>query len=95
MGVIQGIFGLVTDLYIFILPLPMLWRLQMPLKRKLGITAIFLTGLGHVSRSSLMTNVLTPAYRAILSSSLGLYYRVRETWESDLNWFLAPACGLA
>lgn len=45
MGIIQGVFGLLSDLYIFILPLPILWRLQMPLRRKLGITAIFLTGL--------------------------------------------------
>ena len=45
MGDIQGIFGLVSDLYIFILPLPVLFRLQMSLKKKLGITAVFLTGL--------------------------------------------------
>ena len=44
MGDVQGIFGLVSDLYIFILPLPVLFRLQMSLKKKLGITAIFLTG---------------------------------------------------
>ena len=45
MNYVQGIFGVVSDLYIFILPLPVLWTLQMPLKRKLGITAIFVTGL--------------------------------------------------
>lgn len=45
MGDVQGIFGLVSDLYIFILPLPVLFRLQMSLKKKLGITAVFLTGL--------------------------------------------------
>lgn len=44
MGDVQGIFGLASDLYIFILPLPVLFRLQMSLKKKLGITAIFLTG---------------------------------------------------
>lgn len=45
LDIIVGIFGLISDLYIFILPLPVLWRLQMPLKRKLGVMAIFLTGL--------------------------------------------------
>ena len=44
-GIIQGIFGLVSDIYIFILPLPVLFRLQMSLKKKLGITAVFFTGL--------------------------------------------------
>ena len=41
----QGIFGVVSDIYVFILPLPILWTLHMPLRKKLGVTAIFLTGL--------------------------------------------------
>lgn len=45
MNDVFGIFGLLSDLYIFILPLPILFRLQMSLRKKLGITAIFLTGL--------------------------------------------------
>ena len=45
MGDVQGIFGLVSDLFIFVLPLPVLFRLQMSLKKKVGITAIFCTGL--------------------------------------------------
>jgi len=45
MGDVQGIFGLISDLYIFILPLPVLFSLQMTLRKKLGITAVFLTGL--------------------------------------------------
>lgn len=45
MADVQGAFGLVSDLYIYILPLPILLRLQMSVKKKLGVTAIFLTGL--------------------------------------------------
>ena len=41
----QGIYGLISDLYIFILPLPVLWGLQMSLRKKIAITAIFLAGL--------------------------------------------------
>ena len=44
-GNVQGVYGVISDLYIFILPLPVLWNLQMPLRRKLGISAIFCTGL--------------------------------------------------
>ena len=45
LGDVHGIFGLVSDLYIFILPLPVLYRLQMSLKKKIGVIATFLTGL--------------------------------------------------
>ena len=45
MNYVYGIFGVVSDVYIFILPLPVLWTLQMPLKRKLGVCACFGTGL--------------------------------------------------
>ena len=40
----QGAFNLASDLYIFVLPLPVLSSLQMPLRRKLGVTATFGTG---------------------------------------------------
>ena len=42
---IYGVFGLVSDLYILILPLPVLRRLNMSSKKKIGVTATFLTGL--------------------------------------------------
>lgn len=44
-GYTQGIFGVISDLFIFILPLPVIWGLQMPTKRKVGVIAIFATGL--------------------------------------------------
>lgn len=34
----------ITDLYILLLPLPILWRLQLPLRKKIGVTAIFTSG---------------------------------------------------
>lgn len=45
MGNRQSIFGLISDVYIFILPLPVVLGLQMSLKKKLGIAAVFCTGL--------------------------------------------------
>jgi hypothetical protein len=39
------IFNLVSDVVIFILPIWAIWRLRLDLNRKLGISAIFLTGL--------------------------------------------------
>jgi hypothetical protein len=45
MNYAHGSFGVVSDLYIFILPLPGLWKLQLPVKKKVGVCAIFLAGL--------------------------------------------------
>ena len=105
MTVIQGIFGLTSDLYIFILPLPLLWRLHMPLKRKIGVTAIFLTGLMCVYTYSLeslspftiswVAEFVNKRHRAIIASSVALYYRALQTWHSDDTWNQAPSSGLA
>ncbi|MCJ1475922.1 hypothetical protein MMC13_004586 [Lambiella insularis] len=40
-----GGINIASDLYIIILPMPMIWGLQMSLERKLGIMAIFTSGL--------------------------------------------------
>ncbi len=44
-GIAQGSFGIVSDLYIFILPIPVIWGLQMQLRRKIAVCAVFFTGL--------------------------------------------------
>lgn len=40
----QGIFAVISDLYLFILPIPIVWRLQVPLRKRIGICVIFATG---------------------------------------------------
>ena len=39
-----GVFNVISDFAILILPMPCLWKLRMPLKKKLLMTAIFATG---------------------------------------------------
>lgn len=51
---IHGIFGIISDLYIFILPMPILWKLHMPMRKKVGVMAIFATGLLYVFYPSFM-----------------------------------------
>lgn len=41
----QGFCNIITDFGLLLLPVPMLWRLQMNLKKKLGIAFVFSTGL--------------------------------------------------
>lgn len=45
MTYVQGIFNIVSDFYILLLPLPVIWKLQLPLRKKIGVCAIFMTGL--------------------------------------------------
>lgn len=44
-GEVQGAFNLVSDFYVLVIPMPAVWALQMPTKKKVGIIAIFMTGL--------------------------------------------------
>ncbi|KAL8892974.1 MAG: hypothetical protein Q9192_005539 [Flavoplaca navasiana] len=39
-----GLFNILSDFYLLILPLPAVWGLQLPTRKKLGICAMFLTG---------------------------------------------------
>ncbi|KAL8652303.1 MAG: hypothetical protein Q9210_002761 [Variospora velana] len=41
---VRGPFNLLSDLYLLLLPLPAVWQLHLPLRKKLGIAGIFLTG---------------------------------------------------
>ena len=41
----SGAFNTFSDFLTLLLPQRVIWKLQMPLKRKLGVSAIFLTGL--------------------------------------------------
>lgn len=43
-GYVRGPFNVLSDLYLLFLPLPAVWQLQLPLRKRLGIAGIFLTG---------------------------------------------------
>ena len=43
-GYFGGSFSLASDLYLLLLPLPAVWQLHLPLRKKLGIAGIFMTG---------------------------------------------------
>lgn len=40
-----GIFGIISDIYLLMIPIRSVYQLQLPIKRKLGVIAIFLVGL--------------------------------------------------
>jgi hypothetical protein len=41
---VVGIVNLASDLYLILLPLPAVWSLCLPRRKKLGVSTIFLTG---------------------------------------------------
>ena len=41
---VSGVVIMLLDFYLFFLPMPMVWRLQMATRRKIGVTLIFMTG---------------------------------------------------
>lgn len=43
--VVQGVASVATDLFLLILPLPAVWTLKMPLRRKVAVSTMFLTGI--------------------------------------------------
>ena len=43
--VVSGIINVMTDFYVLILPIAMVWSLQLTTRRKIGVIAIFLAGL--------------------------------------------------
>ena len=44
-AVIQGAMNATLDFYLLYLPIPMVWRLRLSVKRKVGVLSIFMTGL--------------------------------------------------
>ncbi|KAI0003883.1 hypothetical protein F4779DRAFT_630576 [Xylariaceae sp. FL0662B] len=48
-GIVQGSCSVALDLYIFLLPLPSLSRLQLPIRKKLQLIALFATTFGVVA----------------------------------------------
>ncbi|KAI4240728.1 MAG: hypothetical protein L6R40_004973 [Gallowayella cf. fulva] len=43
-ALVGGPFNLVSDLYLLLMPLPAVWQLQLPLRKRLGVAGVFLTG---------------------------------------------------
>ncbi|KAI1293943.1 hypothetical protein F5Y03DRAFT_326887 [Xylaria venustula] len=50
-----GLFGVLSDIYVLMIPVSMVYKLRIPRSRKFGILGIFLTGLLAVSLSGLST----------------------------------------
>ena len=52
MWIVQDIFFLVLDIYVVVLPLPMIWNLQITRPEKIAISGVFLLGSLYVRHPS-------------------------------------------
>ncbi|KAL9577510.1 MAG: hypothetical protein Q9212_006315, partial [Teloschistes hypoglaucus] len=44
LAVAAGVLNFASDVYILLLPVPMIWGLQLPMRRKIGLLTVFATG---------------------------------------------------
>lgn len=78
--------GFVFDVYLLVLPLRAVWKLQLPNRRKIGVTLIFMTGLLYDQRVVCGNFRLTEWRSACISSMLSVYYRTVGISTSDTTW---------
>ena len=45
LGVILGAVSVFSDLFVILNPIPVVWQLQLPIRKRIGISVIFITGI--------------------------------------------------
>ncbi|KAL4786386.1 hypothetical protein BJX76DRAFT_355112 [Aspergillus varians] len=68
-GIVQGTLAVILDLYIFVLPLPRLWKIQRPMWKRLQIMAVFSTAMLGV-----VASVMALVYRIRLRTTSDTTY---------------------
>lgn len=89
----SGVFNVISDFYILALPLPFLWRLNMNIKRKIRVMAVFSIGL-----FSCCTSVVRLAYIAIYVNDRDVtwHFWILMVWSVlEVDVGIICACSLA
>ena len=60
LAIVQGVFGVIFDIYIFVLPLSTIFHLNLPYRKKLGLAAVFMTAI-----LAIIASVLSLYYRVL------------------------------
>jgi hypothetical protein len=84
-NITQGAFGVFSDLYLLVIPVPAIMKLQLPAKRKLGVLVIFMAGLGYVLRFHIYDSC-SNFDRACAMSVVALRYRISIYKTQDNNY---------
>lgn len=95
---ISAVLNVVSDFFILVLPLWAIWHLQMPLKRKFGVSIVFATGVLYVlpppshRHLSWCLALLTITFffpSALLSSIMRVYYSSQFASNQDRTFIRA------
>lgn len=90
-GIVQGTFHVIFDIFIIVLPLPVIFNLNLEFRKKLGLAAVFMTGFMYSPPVLIIVNDLLTKASGIITSGLALYYRVLLWKQEDPVWNSAKA----
>lgn len=78
-GLAYGSMNISSDFFIFILPLPMIWRLQLSRREKIGVSLIFMSGAMYVDYR----------HNAMDTKSMLKFFIALAPWQSYdiISWF--------
>ncbi len=82
--------GLAIDLYILVLPIVGVSKLQMPTRRKIGVIVIFMSAILFDSPTPFTYFIRLTSERACLSSLLSIVYRKKLHQTKDVLWDITP-----
>ena len=85
--VVSAAFNVVSNIATVFLPVRAIWQLQMPTKRKIGVSAVFMAGILYAShcipRCSKMRLIV---YSACFASIMRLYLTVKDGHSPDITY---------
>ena len=85
-GICMAAISLSSDLFVIYIPMPVVWGLQLPLRKKVGISVIFFTGVLWGLLLSCLYSSANEQHSACLASILALVYRIRQYQDKDNTW---------
>lgn len=89
--VVQGVFGILSDIYLFVIPIRSIFQLRLSLRRKFGVSSIFLIGILWVIIFylwHLFGDVNFFQCIAVSCSAANLGYRIKFINDRDYTWSL-------
>ena len=90
LAIFGGVFNILSDLYLLVLPIPGTWKLQVPPRKKCAIMAVFMTGIRFVLKEPLVSVLADHLLSALNASILGLHYRHQVQEDGDDTWNTMP-----
>ena len=77
----------ISDLFIFLLPLPMVWQLHLSRKAKLGVTVVFMGGAMQVIKCSHWEEWTLTLRRAFIVAVVRFGLLLHRFHVTDTTWY--------